>query len=141
MAAKFRSKAARPTPFLRLAYSAPALTDSTVEDIRRLTLPATKSLPFVKLRANDQPLWHPESFWHVEPTGKRETDIRLGRKYARQAIAAMKADHNRHLIAHIVQDIIRDSVERTRKKGRRPSPAVRGFLFEISEALSAVLGG
>jgi hypothetical protein len=138
MTAKFRSKPARPTPFLRLAYSAPALTDSTVEGIRRLTLPATKSLPFVKLRANDQPLWHPESYWHVETTGKREADVRLGRKYARQAIAAMNSDHNRHLIAHIIQDIIRDAVERARKKGgRAPSAAVRGFLSEISEAMSA----
>ena len=138
MAAKFRSKPARPTAFLRLAYSAPALSDSTVEDIRRLTFPATKALPFVKLRANDQPLWHPESFWHVESTGKRETDLRLGRKYARQAIAAMNSDHNRHLLAHIIQDIIRDAVDRSRKKGRgAPSAAVRGFLFEISEAMAA----
>jgi len=138
MAAKFRSKPARPTPFLRLAYSAPALSDATVEGIRRLTLPATKALPFVKLRANDQPLWHPESYWHVELTGKREADLRLGRKYARQAIAAMNSDHNRHLIAHILQDIIRDAIVRARKTGRATSSAaVRGFLLEISEAMAA----
>jgi hypothetical protein len=138
MAVKLRSKSSRPTPFLRLAYSAPVLQQSTIEEIRRLMLPATKALPFVKLRANDQPLWRPESFWHVEPTGKREMDVRLGRKYARQAIAAMNADHNSHLIAHIIQDIIKDATERTGKKGRgRYSPAARGFLIEISEAIAA----
>jgi hypothetical protein len=114
------------------------LQESTVEEIRRLMLPATKALPFVRLRANDQPLWHPESFWHVKPTGKRETDVRLGRKYAREAIAAMKADHNSHLIAHIIQDIIRDAAERKGKRGRgRYNPVVLGFLIGISEAIAS----
>jgi hypothetical protein len=138
MVVKLRSKSSGPIPFLRLAYSAPVLQQSTMEEIRRLTLPATKALPFVKLRANDQPLWRPESFWHVEPTGKRETHVRLGRKYARQAIAAMNADHNSHLIAHIIQDIIKDAIERRGKKGRgRYSAAAQGFLIEISEAIAA----
>jgi len=138
MAVKSRSNSSRPTPFLRLAYSAPVSEQSTVAELRRLMLPATKALPFVKLRAHDQPLWRPESFWHVEPIGKGEMDVRLGRKYAREAIAAMKADHNSHLIAHIIQDIIKDAAERTGKKGRgRYSPAARGFLIEISEAIAA----
>lgn len=138
MSVKSRSKSSRPTSFLRLAYSAPVVQQSTIEEIRRLMLPATKALPFVKLRAHDQPLWHPESFWHVEPTGKREMDVQLGRKYARQAIAAMNADHNSHLIAYIIQDIIKEATERTGKKGRgRYSPAARGFLIEISEAIAA----
>jgi hypothetical protein len=140
MAVKSRSNSSRLTPFLRLAYSAPMLQESTVEEIRRLMLPATKALPFVRLRANDQPLWRPESFWHVKPTGKRETDVRLGRKYAREAIAAMKADHNGHLIAHIIQDIIRDAAERKGKRGRgRNSPVVLGFLIGISEAIASGL--
>jgi hypothetical protein len=140
MAVKSRSNSSRLTPLLRLAYSAPMLQESTVEEIRRLTLPATKALPFVRLRANDQPLWRPESFWYVKPTGKRETDVRLGRKYAREAIAAMKADHNGHLIAHIIQDIIKDAAERKGKKGRgRYSPIVLGFLIGISEAIASGL--
>src|SRR5262249_48291675 len=116
MTVKTRSKTSRPAPFLRLAYSAPTLQESTQQgpppprkepprqappppaaaatDLHPRALPATKALPFVKLRANDQPTWHPESFWRVQPTGKRETDIRLGRKFACQAIAAMKADRN-----------------------------------------------
>jgi hypothetical protein len=139
MAAKSPSKPKRSIPFLRLAYSAPAPDESIGAEIRRFTLPATKALPFVKVRANDQPLWRPESFWNVEPTGKRENDLRLGRKYARLAIAAMKADHDSDLIAHVIQDIIKDAVEHIGKNGHgKNSPAVLGFLAELSEAIAAV---
>ena len=139
MAAKLRSRSARPTSFLRLAYSAPTPDhDSRIGEIRHFMLPAAKALPFVKLRANDQPMWRPESFWYVEPTGKREMDVRLGRKYAREAIAAMKADRNNHLIAYIIQDVIKDAIEGTGKKGRgRRNGTVLGFLFELSEAIAA----
>lgn len=140
MAVKSRPNRMGLAPFLRLAYSAPALQESTAAELRRFTLPATKALPFVKLRANDQPLWRPESYWHVKPTGKRATDLRLGRRYAREAVAAMKADHNSHLIAHIMQDIIKDAAERMRKKGRcTHSPIVLGFLAGLSEAMAAML--
>jgi hypothetical protein len=143
MAVKSRSKTSRPAPFLRLAYSAPTVQEatpqeSTITDIHHRALPATKALPFVKLRANDQPTWHPESFWRVQPTGKREADIRLGRKFACQAIAAMKADRNSRLIAYIVQDIINDVAQRTRKSERgRYRAIVLGFLIGISEAVAA----
>jgi hypothetical protein len=138
MPAKSPSKPKRSAPFLRLAYSAPTPGESIGAEILRFTLPATKALPFVKLRADDQPLWRPESFWSVEPTGRREDDLRLGRKYARLAIAAMKADHESDLIALVIQDIVKDSVERSRKNGRgRSSPAALGFLAEISELIAA----
>jgi hypothetical protein len=148
MAVKTRSKTSRPAPFLRLAYSAPTQQESTLQapgahaapatDIHHRALPATKALPFVKLRANDQPTWHPESFWRVQPTGKREADIRLGRKFACQAIAAMKADRNNRLIAYIVQDIINDVAQRGRKSERgRYRAIVLGFLIGISEAVAA----
>jgi hypothetical protein len=125
MAVKTRSKTSRPAPFLRLAYSAPTQQESTLQapgahaapatDIHHRALPATKALPFVKLRANDQPTWHPESFWRVQPTGKREADIRLGRKFACQAIA-----------------------QRGRKSERgRYRAIVLGFLIGISEAVAA----
>ena len=65
-------------------------------------------------------------------------DVRLGRKYAREAIAAMKADRNNHLIAYIIQDVIKDAIEGTGKKGRgRRNGTVLGFLFELSEAIAA----
>ena len=138
MAVKTRSRVSRLPPFLRLAYSAPARQDSIADEIRRFTLPATKALPFVKLRANDQPLWRPENFWHVTATGRRDADVRLGRRYAREAIAAMRADRDSHLIAHIIQDIIADAAGPTGKKRRgRYSPVARGFLIEISEAIVA----
>jgi hypothetical protein len=134
MAVTLRQKSSRPTSFLRLAYSAPAPQELSSSGIRRYTRPAAKSLPFVKLRPNDQPLWQPESFWNVEPTGKREYDFKLGRKYARLAIAAMKADGDSHLISLIIQDIVKDTVARMGKKGRGARNAtVLGFLAEISE--------
>lgn len=137
MAAKLRSKSSGKMPSLRLAYSAPARDNSTIEELRRLTLPATKALPFVKLRANDQPTWRPESYWNVKPTGKRDAHVRLGRQYAREAIVAMKADRNYHLIASIVQDIISDAAAPTGKAKRGKHSAVAlGFLLEISEAMA-----
>lgn len=137
MAAKARSKAARSASFLRVAYSAPAPGESIEAELRRFTLPATKALPFVKLRVDDQPMLRPESFWHVRPTGKRERDVQIGRQYARAAISAMKADRNSSLIAMIIQDIVRDALEASLKKGRSvQSPTVLGFLAEISESLA-----
>jgi len=137
MTAKLQTKSSRPASFLRLAYSSPTPRKSSVTDIRRFTLPATKALPFVKLRANDQPMWRPESFWHIRPTGKRERDVQLGREYAREAIAAMKADRNSDLIALIVQDIIKDAIDQTVKSGcRRHSPTALGFLAEISRTIA-----
>jgi len=139
MAAKSRSKSTRPASFLRVAYSAPAPDETIGADVRRFTLPATKALPFVKLRADDQPMLRPESFWHVRPTGKRERDVQIGRQYAREAIAAMKADRNSSLIALIIQDIIKDAVDRTTKKNRSmQTPTVLGFLAEISGSLATV---
>ena len=138
MAAKSQSRSSRRPAFLRLAYSAPVRRDSTAEEVCRFLLPATKALPFVKLRANDQPLWRPESFWHVTSTGRRDADLRLGRRYARQAIAAMRADRDDHLIAHIIQDIIEDAAYRTGRRRRGGcGPLARGFLIEISEAIAA----
>jgi hypothetical protein len=138
MAVKTRSKNATLT-FLRLAYSAPGPHEAESEQqVRRHTLPATKGLPFVKLRANDQPMWRPDSYWDVGPTGKRSVDVQLGRSYARQAISAMKADGNSDLIALVLQDIIRDGIERTGKTGHgRLSATVQGFLMEISETIAA----
>jgi hypothetical protein len=139
MAVKLHSKSPRPTASLRLAYSAPAPEVTGIEDFRRYTLPATKSLAFVKLRAHDQPMWRPASYWHITSTGKREMDLRLGRKYARAAIAAMKADRNSHLVAHVVQDMFRDAGNGASNKGRNSSSAVmRGFLAEISESLAGI---
>ena len=135
MAPGLPSKLLRQTQGLRLAYSAPEPNYSILLELHRLMLPATKALPFVKLRAGDQPLWHPESYWSVKPTGERGIDVDLGRAYARKAIAAMKADHNKGLVSLIVQDIIRETAHRT---GRgRLSYLALGFLNEISHHLAA----
>jgi hypothetical protein len=134
MAARTRSKFSRPAAFLRVAYSAPAPEEAIGRDVRRFTLPATKALPFVKLRPHEQPMLRPESFWHFRPTGKRQRDMQIGRQYARAAIAAMKADRNSSLLALIIQDIVKDAVERG---GSPQSPTVLGFMAEISDTLAA----
>ena len=126
---------------MRLAYSTPLPTNGRAQENHRYEFLAAKGLPFVKLRANDQPSWRPESFWHVRPTGQWERDAQTGRKYARQAIAAMKSDQNGALISLIIQDIIKDSVEQAAKTGRRRhSPLALGFLSEISKSVAAGLG-
>jgi hypothetical protein len=135
MAPGLPSKLSRQTRGLRLAYSAPEPDNCTLEELHRLMLPATKALPFVKLRADDQPWWHPESYWSVRPTGNRGTDVELGRAYARKAIAAMKADHNRGLVSLIIRDIIHDAANRS--VGGRLSCLALGFLNEISHQLGA----
>ena len=138
MALRFGLNSSRQPARLRLAYSAPEPDNSTIEELHRLTLPATKALPFVKLRANDQPLWRPESYWDVKSTGKKRSDVDLGRAYAREAIAAMKADRNHALIGLILQDIINNAVTRCGRNGRgRLSHIGRGFVDEISRAVSA----
>jgi hypothetical protein len=124
----------RKTTRLRLAYSAPELDNSAIEELRRLTMAATKALPFVKLRANDQPLWRPECYWNVRPIGKKQLDLELGQAYARKAIAAMEADRNTALIGLIIQDIIHDAV--VNRCGRLSHVAL-GFLNKISQAVAA----
>jgi hypothetical protein len=143
MAVKTRSKATAqvataPVSFPRLAYSAPSPEELIGAQVRRFTLPATKSLPFVRLRANDQPLTRPESYWHVRPSGKTRHDREVGRQYARAAIAAMKTDQDSSLVAHILQDVIADAVARSgRKAGNRRNAVTHGFLSELSLALAA----
>lgn len=136
MPTKSRRTPSLPAAHLRLAYSAPMAERSTIEELRRLTMPATKALAFVKLRANDQPLWRPASYWNVPPTRDKRAARELGRRFARDAIAAMKVDRNTQLIALIMQDMITDAIERTRNRKARSQVAL-GFLQEISEAIAA----
>ena len=137
MPTKSRRTPALPAAHLRLAYSAPTIDPSTVEELRRYTMPATKALAFVKLRPNDQPLWRPERYWSVAPRKSRKAAVELGRRYARDAIAAMKADRDPQLIALIVQDIVADAIERSRERKGRSQVAL-GFLQQISEAIAAI---
>ena len=136
MPTKSRRTPSLPAAHLRLAYSAPTAESSTIEELRRLTMPATKGLAFVKLRPHDQPLWRPASYWNVPPTRDKRAARELGRRFARDAIAAMKVDRNTQLIALIMQDIIADAIERTRNRKARSQVAL-GFLQEISEAIAA----
>ena len=134
---KSRRTPALPAAHLRLAYSAPTVDPATVEELRRFTMPATKALAFVKLRPNDQPLWRPERYWSVAPRKSRKAAVELGRRYARDAIAAMKADRDPQLVALIMQDIVADAIERSRERKGRSQVAL-GFLQQISEAIAAI---
>ena len=134
---KSRRTPALPAAHLRLAYSAPTVDPATVEELRRFTMPATKALAFVKLRPNDQPLWRPERYWNVTSRKSRKAAVELGRRYARDAIVAMKADRDPQLIALIVQDIVADAIERSRERKGRSQVAL-GFLQQISEAIAAI---
>jgi hypothetical protein len=49
----------------------------------------------------------------------------------------MKADRNNHLLAHVLQDMVRDSGKGA-SKGDLSGAVMRGFLAEISEALAGV---
>src|SRR5262245_15543355 len=35
----------------------------------------------IRQASSPPPMWRAESYWHVQSTGKREADLRLGRKY------------------------------------------------------------
>ena len=50
----------------------------------------------------------------------------------------MKADGNSSLVALIIQDIIKEVVDQTTKRGRSmQTPTILGFLAEISDSLAA----
>ncbi len=63
--ASVKAKSLPQTPYLRLAYSAPVSDGSTIRELHRLTMPATKALPFVKSAGGDNPLSRPQSYWNV----------------------------------------------------------------------------
>jgi hypothetical protein len=108
----------------------------TEAEMRRYCFPTVKALPFIKLKKDHQPGWHPESFWCVQPTGRWEKDYELGKIYARQCVAAMQAD-GCNVLSHVFDDMIRDGIERQKKKAarRRCSPAVVGFLHQLANML------
>ena len=142
-----RSKAARRDPrspderraeFVVIPGGAPA--DWTPAEIRRLCYPTVKALPFVKSKPNAEPMWMPETFWSDEPTGNYARDATRGREFAHQAVEAAMADGCPRVIAHIIDDIIRDGVKRATMKGRRKrSPAAHAFVSEIGAILATAL--
>ncbi len=112
----------------------------TDEDARRIFHPTVKALPFIKLKTDHQPAWQPESYWCVEPSGKFEKDYELGKLYARQCVAAMRAD-GCNCLSNIFGDMIRDGIEREKpgkRRKRRRSPAIVGFLHQLAQMLLSV---
>jgi len=103
----------------------------TVEEMRGICFPTVKVLPFVKLKKDHQPGWHPESFWSVEPHGRPSAQRKLGQSYARELLAAMHADRcASSVLSHVLFDVIEDE----RRRGKR-SMVVTGFLYELARIL------
>jgi hypothetical protein len=104
----------------------------TAAEIRSVFFPTVKTLPFVKLKKDDEPSWRPERYWCVEPQGRWLAQRKLGASYARDLLAAMRADGCRSsVLAHVLQDLIRDCRERDKEEG----PLVIGFLHELARIL------
>jgi hypothetical protein len=82
-----------PTPKLEVIQGGrPPSHKWTEEEIAQLLMSAIKALPFVKLKKDDQPMWRPESYWHVSQTRNLEQDQARGERYAIEAVAAMRSD-------------------------------------------------
>jgi hypothetical protein len=108
----------------------------TPERIAKHLSLATKALPFVKVKDNDQPGWLPENYWAVTPTGQFIADRDQGREYARLAVDAMRADHTPGLLGWIVHDMVKDAVASAGKRQRKTGGAIRmGFMDELGAIL------
>lgn len=106
----------------------------TPAEIRRVCWPTVKALPFVKLKKDHQPGWHPESLWSVEPRGRSSAQRKLGQSYARELLAAMRADRcASSVLSHVLFDMIEE--ERRRGKRGRRSVVATGFLYELAQIL------
>jgi hypothetical protein len=103
----------------------------TRAEIFEVCYPTVKALPFVKLKKDHQPMWSSASFWCVKPSGRSGTQRKLGRSYARDLVAAMRADRCApSVLAHVLQDIIRG-----RRRRNEGDVLIDGFLYELAEIL------
>jgi hypothetical protein len=114
--------------------SLPTQREWTEAELRRLSQPTIKALPFVKLQKDAQPMWCPESFWHVEQTGNWDRDYVRGREYAIAAMSAIRVD-GRNVLPSIFRDMIASGVEREKRKGkrRRGDVVMVGFVHQLGK--------
>ena len=117
----------------------------TEAQIRRMCEPSIKALPFVKLKKDAEPQWHPESYWKVFQTRSRDQDLARGAQYALAAMAAMRAD-SRNVLSDIFRDMIDAGVTReldARKTKRRPKRdlVMSGFLDQLAKMFEPRDGG
>lgn len=100
-------------------------------NLRTVFFPTVMALPFIKLKKDHQPGWRPESFWSIEPSGRYSAQRKLGQSYARDLVAAMRADRCApSVLGSVLLDVIRDCHERGEE-----SALVVGFLHELARIL------
>jgi hypothetical protein len=135
-----------PTPkFHVIEGDRPPAHEWTEEEIRCLLMSAIKALPFVKLRKDDQPMWRPESYWHVSQTRNREQDQARGERYAIEAVAAMRSD-GVNVLHNIFRDMVDAGVKREIKAQKEKRSAKRdsvmfGFLRQLAKMFEPRDGG
>ena len=76
------------------------MTDETETEALHATA-VLESLPFVVQVGDDL------TFWNIEPSGHRDTDIDTGERYGRLAIAAARQFENPMILALIMTDIVK----------------------------------
>lgn len=117
----------------------------TDADIRRLSMPSIKALPFVKVKKDAEPQWHPESYWHVAQSRDWAQSHERGRQYAIAAVAAMRED-GRNVLGGILRDMVRAGVDReiTARKEKRRHPrrdvVMIGFLNQLGKMIEFSCG-
>jgi hypothetical protein len=118
----------------------------TQAELRRMVEPTIKALPFVKVKKDAEPMWCPESYWHVPQTNNRKQDECRGEHYAILAIAAMRAD-DRNVLGSIFRAMIDAGVQlelAARKEGRRYPKGdlvMKGFLDQLARMFDPRDGG
>lgn len=118
----------------------------TPAELRRLVEPTVKALPFIKLKKDAEPMWAPESYWHVAQTNDRKQDEYRGEHYAILAVAAMRAD-DRNVLGSIFRAMIDAGIERAlaaQKAGRRYPKGdlvMKGFLDQLARMFEPRDGG
>ena len=135
-----------PTPKFQVVEGGrPPAHEWTEEEIRGLLMSAIKALPFVKLKKGDQPMWRPESYWHVSQTRSRDQDIVRGEQYAVAAVDAMRSD-GLNVLHNIFQDMAdagvkREIEARKHKRSAKRDLVMFGFLNQLGKMFESRDGG
>jgi hypothetical protein len=96
----------------------------------------------------------PQNCWNDIPTDDHKSDFARGGRYAKMTIAAIQAhseNYGGHKLAlsicatdldHIIESMIQQGIARREKGGRYSrstlTPAMSGFLFEITRCLAGI---
>jgi hypothetical protein len=118
----------------------------TLADALRMVQPSIKALPFVKVKKDAEPQWHPESHWNVRQSRNWNENHARGAQYAVAAVAAMRAD-GCNVLSNIFSAMIQANVDRiiTARKEKRREPkrdtVMVGFLHQLGAMFEPQDGG